>query len=158
MSSTTEPVEILLVEDNEDDVVLTQQGFKSVSIATNLHVARDGVEAMQFVRNEPPYEDAPRPDLILLDLNLPGKDGREVLLEVKNDDHLRPIPVVVLTTSQEDEDIEQAYQLHANSFLTKPVDFEQFVEMVKLASKYWFSLVKLPPKNQPDDETSTPYQ
>ena len=148
------PVEILLVEDNEDDVVLTQQGLRYGNILNNLHVARDGVEAMQFVRGEPPFEGMPRPDLILLDLNLPRKDGRDVLIELKNDEKLRTIPVVVLTTSQEEEDIEQVYRLYANSFLTKPVDFDSFVDMVKTASNYWFSLVRLPPRKVAADDQS----
>lgn len=139
------PVEILLVEDSAADVELTRQGLLEGKIANALHVARDGVEAMAFLRREPPFDDAPRPDLILLDLNLPKKDGREVLAEIKADEKLRNIPVVVLTTSQSEEDVLRVYNLCANAYMTKPVDFDGFVHLVQGIADYWFTLVRLPP-------------
>ncbi len=138
------PVDILLVEDNEADVRLTREALKEDKLVVNLHVVADGVEAMAFLRREGKYTEKPRPDLILLDLNLPRKDGREVLREVKSDSNLRRIPVVVLTVSQADEDILQSYNLNANCFITKPVDFEQFIRVVKIIEEFWFTIVKLP--------------
>jgi two-component system, chemotaxis family, response regulator Rcp1 len=138
------PIEILLVEDSLADIELTKLGFREGKIANNLSVARDGDEAMMFLRREGPFADAPRPDLILLDLNLPGKDGREVLQEIKTDQELKKIPVVILTTSQAEEDIMRAYGLYANAYMTKPVGFEGFVSIVQGISDYWFTLVKLP--------------
>ncbi len=140
------PVEILLVEDSLADIELTKLGLREGKIANNLSVAHDGEEATQFLRREGVFSRAPRPDLILLDLNLPGKDGREVLHDIKRDEDLRKIPVVVLTTSQAEEDILRAYGLHANAYMTKPVDFDGFAAVVKGISDYWFTLVKLPPK------------
>ena len=140
------PVEILLVEDSLADIELTKLGLREGRIANNLYVVRDGDSAMAFLRREGDYADVPRPDLILLDLNLPGKDGREVLGEIKADEDLRKIPVVILTTSSAEEDVIRAYGLHANAFMTKPVGFEGFVAVVKGIGDYWFTLVKLPPR------------
>jgi chemotaxis family two-component system response regulator Rcp1 len=140
------PIEILLVEDSLADIELTKLGFREGKIANNLNVARDGDEAMMFLRREGPFADASRPDLILLDLNLPGKDGREVLQEIKSDPDLKKIPVVILTTSHAEEDILRAYGLHANAYMTKPMGFEGFVSIVQGISDYWFTLVKLPPR------------
>ena len=140
------PIEILLVEDSPADVELTKLGFLEGKIANNLNVTINGDQAMAFLRRSGAYTDAPRPDLILLDLNLPGKDGREVLEEIKADDSLKQIPVVILTTSHADEDIVRAYGLHANAYMTKPVDFAGFVAVVKGITDYWFTLVKLPPR------------
>lgn len=138
-------VEILLVEDNLGDIRLTQVALKDSRIANTLNVVKDGVEALAFLRREPPYENSTRPDLILLDLNLPRKDGREVLQEIKSDDELKRIPVVVLTTSSADEDIVRSYNLHANCFITKPVDLNSFVTIVKSIEHFWFQIVSLPP-------------
>lgn len=144
--SVGSPVEILLVEDSLADIELTKLGLREGKIANNLSIVRDGEEAMRFLRREKEFTDAPRPDLILLDLNLPGKDGREVLHDIKHDENLKQLPVVILTTSQAEEDVMRAYGLHANAYMTKPVDFEGFVSIVKGLSNYWFTLVKLPPK------------
>lgn len=140
------PIEVLLVEDNPDDVELTREALKDAKMQINLSTASDGVQALAFLHREDPYADAPRPDLILLDLNMPRKDGREVLAELKADGHpdLRRIPVVVLTTSAADEDILNAYDLNANCYITKPVDFNQFVKIVQAIENFWFSIVKLP--------------
>lgn len=139
------PIAILLVEDNPVDVLLTQETFKQVKLRNTLHVVEDGEEAIAYLRREGKYADAPRPDLILLDLNLPKKDGREVLSEIKEDPALRCIPVVVLTTSASEEDVLKSYNLHANCFITKPVDMNQFMKIVKSIEEFWFSVVKLPP-------------
>jgi CheY-like chemotaxis protein len=138
------PVEILLVEDNPGDVRLTIEGLKEGKVNNNLYVVEDGVEAMAFLRREGKYAEAVRPDLILLDLNLPKKDGREVLTEIKADENLRFIPVVVLTTSEAEQDILRAYSLHANCYITKPVDLEQFIAVVTSIEDFWFTIVKLP--------------
>lgn len=138
------PVEILLVEDNPGDVRLTREALREGKVRNNLSVAQDGVEALAFLRREGAYAEAPRPDLILLDLNLPKKDGREVLQEIKTDAGLRYIPVVVLTSSQAEKDILRAYDLHANCYVTKPVDFEQFSQVVQTIENFWFTVVKLP--------------
>ncbi|MFA5353060.1 MAG: response regulator [Thermodesulfovibrionales bacterium] len=137
-------IEILLVEDNPGDVRLTQENFKDSKIRNNLHVAVDGVEAMAFLRREGKYAGAVRPDLILLDLNLPRKDGREVLADIKADPNLRTIPVVVLTISKAEEDILRAYNLHANCYITKPIDLEQFSKIVTSIEDFWLSIVRLP--------------
>ncbi|UCE17892.1 MAG: response regulator [Gemmatimonadota bacterium] len=139
------PIEILLVEDNPGDVRLTLEALKENKVSNNLHVASDGVEAMRFLGRDGEYSNSPRPDLILLDLNLPKKDGREVLAEIKEDTHLRRIPVVVLTTSQAEEDIAKAYDLYANCYVTKPVDLEKFITVVKSIEDFWVTIVKLPP-------------
>lgn len=139
-----QPIEILLVEDNPGDVRLTQEAFKEGKVSNNLNVASDGVEALAFLRREGEYANAPRPDVILLDLNLPKKDGREVLAEIKEDPDLRRLPVVVLTTSQAEQDILKSYNLHANCYITKPVDLERFITVVKSIETFWLSVVKLP--------------
>ena len=144
--SVSRPVEVLLVEDNPGDVRLTREALKEGKIRNNLHVARDGVEALAFLRREGGHADAPRPDVILLDLNLPRKSGREVLSEVKQDPALRQIPVVILTSSQAEEDICRAYDLHANCYISKPVDLDQFIRVVKSIEDFWFTVVKLPPE------------
>ena len=140
------PIDILLVEDNPDDVDITIEALKDAKVKNALYHAKDGVEALAFLRQEGEYTDVPRPDVILLDLNLPRKDGREVLAEIKTDEDLKSIPIIVLTTSQAEEDILRAYQLNANCYITKPVDFEQFVEVVKGIEEFWFTIVKLPGK------------
>ncbi len=137
-------VEILLVEDNPGDVRLTKEAMKEGKIRNNLSVASDGVEAMAFLRQEGKYADAPRPDVVLLDLNLPKKDGRSVLKEIKEDPNLRRIPVVILTSSKADEDVLNSYDLHANCYVTKPGDLEQFIEVVKSVEGFWLQIVKLP--------------
>jgi two-component system, chemotaxis family, response regulator Rcp1 len=139
-------VQILLVEDSPADIELTREALADVKLANDLHVARDGVEALDFLHKRNGHEGAPRPDLILLDLNLPRKDGRAVLEEVKNDSSLRRIPVVVLTTSGEDEDILRAYDLQVNSYIRKPVGLDRFVEVVRSLENYWLGIVTLPPE------------
>jgi two-component system, chemotaxis family, response regulator Rcp1 len=137
-------VEILLVEDNPSDVLLTQIAMNECKIANRLHVAKDGEVALTFLRRQPPFEDAPRPDLVLLDLNLPRMDGRELLQEMKSDPTLLAIPVVVLTTSEAESDIGGSYELHANAYIAKPLDMEQFVRVVKGIDDFWFGIVRLP--------------
>jgi chemotaxis family two-component system response regulator Rcp1 len=138
------PVEILLVEDNPADVRLTQEALKEGKVYNNLHWAKDGVEALEFLHRKGKYAGAPRPDIILLDLNLPKKDGREVLQDIKNDDKLKRIPVVILTTSKAEEDVLKSYNLHANCYVTKPVDLEQFIVVVKSIDMFWLTVVTLP--------------
>jgi len=140
------PAEILLVEDNPGDVRLTQEAFKENKVRNSLSVVEDGIEALGFLRKEGKYADVPRPDLIMLDLNLPKKDGREVLSEIKEDPSLKRIPVVVLTTSKAEEDVIRMYNYHANCYITKPVDLEQFITVVKTIEDFWLTLVKLPSK------------
>lgn len=137
-------IRILLVEDNPGDVRLTREALKEAKVNNQLFVVEDGVEAMAFLRNDGGYADAPRPDLILLDLNLPKKDGREVLEEIKQDLELKRIPVVVLTTSRAEEDILKSYNLHANCYVTKPVDLDQFINIVKSIEDFWLTIVRLP--------------
>lgn len=139
-----ELIEILLVEDDEGDVVMTREALDEGKVLNRLHVVGDGVEALSFLRREGAYADAPRPDLILLDLNLPRRDGRQVLGEVKNDPELRRIPVVVLTTSEAEEDILRSYDLHANAYVTKPVDFNRFVAVIQQIDDFFISVVRLP--------------
>ncbi|ELY88872.1 MULTISPECIES: response regulator [Natrialba] len=138
------PVQILLVEDNPGDVRLTEEAFKQGRIENELHVVSDGAEALEYLYQRSEYADAPRPDLILLDLNLPRTDGTEVLEELKNDAELHSIPVIVLTSSRAEEDIATSYELHANAYLTKPVDPDEFIETVRTFEKFWFSVVRLP--------------
>jgi len=138
------PIDILLVEDNPGDVRLTKEALKEGKVRNNLHVAEDGVEAIAFLHREGRYSEMPRPDIILLDLNLPKKDGREVLAEIKCDEDLKRIPVVVLTTSMAEEDILKTYDLHANCYITKPVDLEKFISVVKMVEDFWLTIVKLP--------------
>ena len=140
------PIEVLLVEDDPGDVLMTKEAFEEHRVNNRLRVVNDGDEALAYLRQQEPYPDAVRPDLILLDLNLPRKDGRQVLQEIKNDEHLRHIPVVVLTTSQADEDVLRSYQLHANAYVTKPVDFDQFIKAVQQIDEFFVSVVKLPPR------------
>jgi CheY-like chemotaxis protein len=140
------PVEILLAEDNPGDVTLTEKALDRGKIANNLHVVTDGVEAMQFLRQDGEYAAVPEPDLILLDLNMPRKEGQEVMAEMQSDPELRHIPVVVLTSSEAEEDIAQSYDLNANAFLTKPVDFDGFIEIIDRLEDFWFQVVKFPPK------------
>jgi two-component system, chemotaxis family, response regulator Rcp1 len=140
----TRPIEVLLVEDNPGDVRLTREALKEGKVRNNLAVAENGVEALAYLRREGRYTDVTRPDLILLDLNLPRKDGRQVLEEIKADATLRNIPVVVLTSSEAEQDILKAYALHANCYITKPVDLDQFVKVVKSIEDFWFTIVKLP--------------
>ena len=139
------PLEILLVEDNPADVRLTEEAFRDGKIHNTLAVARDGVEALDFLRRRGKFADAVRPDLILLDLNLPRKDGREVLAEVKADPDLMRIPVVVLTTSRAEMDVVKTYNLHANCYVVKPVDFEQFIHVIQSIENFWLTAVTLPP-------------
>jgi chemotaxis family two-component system response regulator Rcp1 len=139
-----ELVRLLLVEDNAGDVRLTQEAFKDAKVHLDLHVVSDGVEAMDFLHRRGRYVDSPRPDLILLDLNLPRKDGREVLTEIKTDPLLKTIPVVILTTSGSDVDIERSYQLNANCYVSKPVDLEQFLSVVRSIDDFWLSAVRFP--------------
>lgn len=139
-------IEILMVEDNPADVRLTREAFKDAKVLNNLNVVEDGEEAMAYLRREGGYAEKPRPDLILLDLNLPKKDGREVLYEIKKDQDLKRIPVVVLTTSDNEKDILKAYDLHVNAYVTKPVALEQFIKIVEAIEDFWLSVVKLPPR------------
>jgi CheY-like chemotaxis protein len=139
-------VDLLLVEDNPGDVRLTKEALKESKVRNNLFVVEDGVEAMSFLRKEGKYASVPRPDLIILDLNLPRKSGREVLAELKNDDDLKYIPVVVLTISKAEEDIIRAYSNHANCYITKPLDFAKFIDIIKSIQEFWLAIVKLPPK------------
>lgn len=138
------PIEILLIEDNPGDVELTKIALEDSKISVNLNVVEDGVEAIAFLRREGKYTQVPHPDIVLLDLNLPKKDGREVLAEIKADEKLKRIPVVVLTTSQAEEDVLRVYNLSANCYITKPVDFDQFVKIVQSIESFWFTIVKLP--------------
>ena len=141
-----QPAQVLLVEDNEDDVELTLEALEESKVKMNVHVVPDGSAAMRFLLQEAEFEEKPRPDLVLLDLNLPIMDGREVLKEIRDTPELTDIPVVVLTTSQSDEDILRMYKLHANCYITKPVDFKQFTHVIKQVEGFWFQLVKLPSK------------
>ncbi len=142
------PVEILLVEDNAGDVRLTKEALKEGKVYNNLHWAKDGVEALEFLRREGKHAKAPRPDIILLDLNLPKKDGREVLSEIKSDDQLKHIPVVILTTSKAEQDVLRSYKLHANCYITKPVDLGKFIVVVQSIDRFWLTVVTLPPAKE----------
>ena len=144
MTTASGGIKILLVEDNPGDVRLTKEALKEAKVRNQLSVVEDGVAAMEFLRREGGHADAERPDLILLDLNLPKKDGREVLEEIKQDDDLKRIPVVVLTTSRAEEDILKSYNLHANCYVTKPVDLDQFINIVKSIEDFWLTIVRLP--------------
>ncbi|MBC7289825.1 MAG: response regulator [Actinotalea sp.] len=138
------PIDVLLVEDDPGDVLMTREAFEENKVANRLAVVSDGAEAMQYLRREGEYADAPTPDLVLLDLNLPRMDGREVLAAMKNDETLRSIPVVVLTTSEAEEDVLRSYSLHANAYVTKPVDFSRFIEVVRQIDDFFVSVVRLP--------------
>jgi CheY-like chemotaxis protein len=140
------PVEILLVEDNEGDVGLIEEVFEEAKIRNNLHVAEDGEEAILYLHGKGKFSGSPRPDIIILDLNLPNKDGREVLREIKEDSNLKNIPVIVLTTSGAEKDILRSYNLHANAYVTKPLDFDQFIKVVGSIENFWLEIVRLPPK------------
>jgi len=142
--ASTIPIEILLIEDNAADVRLTKEALREGKVRNRLHVASDGVEALAFLRRSDRFAAAPRPDMILLDLNLPRKDGREVLAEIKADPDLRRIPIVVLTTSQAERDILQSYDLHANCYITKPVDVDAFFAVVRSIDSFWLAIVRLP--------------
>jgi len=144
MTDGRSPIEILLVEDNPGDERLTREALKEGKVYHKLHWAKDGVEAMEFLQQRGKYRDAPRPDIILLDLNLPKKDGREVLQDIKNDELLKRIPVVILTTSKAEEDVLRSYNLHANCYVTKPVDLEKFIVVVKSIDMFWLTIVTLP--------------
>ncbi len=144
VSSTGRPIDILLVEDNPGDVRLTIEALRDSKVRNHLHVATDGVEAMAFLRREGQHADAVRPDLILLDLNLPRMDGRQVLAELKADPALKVIPVVVLTTSRAEQDILRSYELQANCYISKPVDLEQFITVVRSIEDFWLTIVTLP--------------
>jgi two-component system response regulator len=141
-------VDILLVEDDPGDVELTREGLADSKLLVNLHTVDNGIKALQYLRKKGPYSDAGRPDLILLDLNMPKKDGRETLKEIKSDEGLRSIPVVVLTTSDADMDITRCYELGANCFITKPVGFEAFIKVVHSLEDFWFTVVKVPPRDR----------
>ncbi len=138
------PVVVLLVEDDPGDVLMIREAFDENKVRNELHVCSDGEDALTFLRQEGPHEAAPRPDLVLLDLNLPRRDGREVLAEIKADDRLRTIPVVVLTTSEAEEDVLRSYALHANAYVTKPVDFDRFIDVVRQIDEFFVTVVKLP--------------
>lgn len=140
----SDPIEILLVEDNPAHVKLTRNALTSMKIANTVAVAQDGVEALHYLRKEGKYADAHRPDLVLLDLNLPKKNGKELLAEIKQDDRLKRIPVIILTTSEEELDIMTAYDSYANGYITKPVDIDGFIEIVRSIEHFWFTIVKLP--------------
>ena len=141
------PIEILMVEDSPTDVLMAREALQQAKLLNNLSVTENGVEAMAFLRKEGRYSGAPRPDLIFLDLNMPRKDGREVLQELKADPQLKLIPVVILTTSKAEQDIVKSYGLHANCYITKPVDFERFAEVVQTVQDFWFTVVTLPPSD-----------
>jgi len=145
-AKTGRPIDILMVEDNPGDVRLAREAFKEVKVLNELHVVEDGVEALAFLRRQGKYANAVRPELILLDLNLPKKDGREVLAEIKEDPDLRRIPVVILTVSKAEEDIIRTYDLHANCYITKPVDLEGFMKIVRAIEGFWLTIVELPSK------------
>jgi CheY-like chemotaxis protein len=144
METIYEPIEILLVEDNPGDVRLTQEVLNDGKVRNNMSVVKDGMDAVSFLQQTGEYADAPRPDIVLLDLNLPKKDGREVLAEIKADSDLKNIPVVVLTTSGAEQDIVKAYDLHANCYITKPVDLDQFIRVIRSIEDFWLTIVKLP--------------
>ncbi len=142
------PIEILMIEDNDGDVFLTRKALQSAKVANNLTVITDGLDAMDYLHRKGEYASAARPDLILLDLNLPGKDGRQVLEEIRSDSALELIPVVVLTGSKAEQDIVKAYELHANCYVVKPVDFEKLLEVVNAIETFWLTVVKLPPNDR----------
>ncbi|MGE5420373.1 MAG: response regulator [Chloroflexota bacterium] len=142
-----ESIDILIVEDNPGDARLIKEVLNDSKVFNSMHLVNDGVEAMNFLRNEGKYAKMPKPDLIILDLNLPKKDGREVLAEIKADDELKHIPVVIMTISQAEEDILKSYKLHANCYITKSIDLNEFIKVIKSIEDFWFSIVKLPPKN-----------
>lgn len=141
---TINPIQILLVDDSEDDIEFMKEALEFTKISNEIDAVNDGVEAMKYLRKSPPYQNAHTPDLILLDLNMPKKDGREVLIDIKTDDKLKSIPVIILSTSKREEDIHISYKHHANCYITKPVDFNQFTQIVKSLEDFWFTVVRLP--------------
>ena len=143
-ASGQRPVEILLVEDNPGDIRLTREALRETTLRTRLNVVSDGAQATSYLRQRPPFEDSTRPDLVLMDLNLPRRNGHEVLKEIKEDTRLRAIPVVILTTSNAEKDIARAYEAHANCYIRKPVDFGQFMDVVRMIERFWFNIVLLP--------------
>jgi CheY-like chemotaxis protein len=145
LAEATRPIEVLLVEDDEGDVLMTREALDEGKVMNRLSVVGDGVEAIAYLRREKPYLHVSRPDLVLLDLNLPKRDGRQVLAEVKGDPDLRRIPIVVLTTSEAEEDVVHSYDLHANAYVTKPVDFDRFVQVIRQIDEFFISIVRLPP-------------
>jgi two-component system response regulator len=140
-------IDILVVEDNPGDARLIKEVLNDNKIYSSLYIVNDGVEAMEFLHNHGKYSSVPKPDIIILDLNLPKRDGREVLAEIKSDDELKHIPIVIMTISQAEEDILKTYKLHANCYITKPIDLNEFIKVVKSIEDFWFSVVKLPPKS-----------
>jgi CheY-like chemotaxis protein len=148
MMNPVSPIDILLVEDNPADVRLTREALKEAKVLNTLHIVEDGTAALEFLRKQGQYAGSPLPDLILLDLNLPKKDGREVLAEIKQDEQLKHIPVVVLTTSRAEEDVVRTYNLHANAYVTKPVDLKQFLEVIRRIEEFWLAVVTLPPNEK----------
>lgn len=144
LENPVKPIEILLVEDSPSDALLTKRALAETLLRNRLHLVQDGVSALAFLHKLPPYSLVPRPDLILLDLNLPKKDGYEVLKEIKSDDYLKVIPVIILTTSTAQNDIQRTYQLHANCYISKPVDFQSFVTAISILETFWLSIAKLP--------------
>jgi CheY-like chemotaxis protein len=148
MHSQVKPIEILLVEDSPGDILIAREALSEAKLLNTIHIAEDGVEAMDFLYKRGKFASAPTPDLILLDLNLPRKNGREVLAEVKTDENLKKIPVVMLTTSSAEEDVLRSYNLHANCYVVKPVEFDSFVQAVKSIEHFWFSVVTLPPAKE----------
>jgi len=144
LAEAVRPIEVLLVEDDEGDVLMTREALDEGKVFNRLNVVGDGVEAIAYLRREKPYAEVTRPDLVLLDLNLPKRDGRQVLEEVKADPDLRRIPIVVLTTSEAEEDVLRSYGLHANAYVTKPVDFDRFVEVIRQIDDFFISVVRLP--------------
>ncbi|MBW8483258.1 response regulator [Actinomadura parmotrematis] len=144
MTTPLKPIEVLLVEDDPGDELMTREAFEDNKVGNNLHVTRDGMEALDFLYRRGPHADAPRPDLILLDLNLPKYDGREVLAQIKSDPDLAVIPVVVLTTSSAEEDVVRSYNLHANAYVTKPVDFDRFISAIRQIDEFFVTVVRLP--------------
>jgi CheY-like chemotaxis protein len=140
-------IDILVVEDNSGDARLIREVMNDNKLFSSFYLAKDGVEALDFLNRKGKFKSAPKPDLIILDLNLPKKDGREVLFEIKNDDKLKHIPIVIMTISQAEEDILKSYNLHANCYITKPIDLNQFIKVVKSIEDFWFTIVKLPPKD-----------
>jgi CheY-like chemotaxis protein len=154
MTPHARPIEILLVEDSPSDAELTLEALHEAKVANRLNVVEDGVYAMEFLRRQGPWANAPRPDVILLDLNLPRKDGREVLAEIKNDDDLKSIPVVVITNSRAEQDVLRSYNLHANCYITKPVDLQQFLTVVRAIEFFWLSVIMLPTEQTPPRQIS----
>lgn len=147
IETNTKVFDLLVVEDNPGDARLTREVLNNNGISSNLYIVNDGVEAMEFLRNKGKFVKSPKPDLIIMDLNLPRKDGREVLAEIKVDEDLKHIPIVIMTISQAEDDILKSYKLHANCFITKPIDLNHFIKVIKSIEEFWFSVVKLPPKS-----------